>query len=45
MSFHETGIAFPIPVLDDGELAAVRAGAPLVRRTPPPKSSETKEIA
>ena len=29
----------------DGELAAVRAGAPLVRRSPPPKSTDTKEIA
>ncbi len=29
----------------DGELAAVRAGAPLVRRSPPPKSSTPKEIA
>ena len=25
MNFRDTGIAFPIPVLDDGELAAVRA--------------------
>jgi tetratricopeptide (TPR) repeat protein len=29
----------------DGELAAVRAGAPLVRRSPPPKSSTGKEVA
>ena len=29
----------------DGELAAVRGGAPLVRRSPPPKSSTPKEIA
>jgi len=28
----------------DGELAAVRAGAPLVRRSPPPKSANPKEL-
>ena len=29
----------------EGELASVRAGAPLVRRSPPPKSPTPKEIA
>jgi hypothetical protein len=42
---YAAGRRYPEQRACDGELAAVRAGAPLVRRSPPPKSSAPKEIA